>query len=315
MQENEIIEGQDFIPDSPRPAEVPVWTVLLTQFGLFILCGGLGVLLYLSVCAIFGWDATLSLHAESVWAERWQVRLQLGIAHFFAFLVSGLLTVLIFYRGSVPSRGSWPDYLKSREWPGMGTIALGILLMAVSVPLVLYSLNLNQQIPLPETLKLAEAEATEALKGLLQMDGFAEFFANIIIIALLPALGEELVFRGVVQQQLMRRIAQPWVAILLSGIIFSAAHFQFEGFLPRMLMGFLLGWLYWKTNNFWVPVCAHFFNNAIQVIGQYLYAKEVSTLDLEKDIQVPWQFAAVSGFMVWAVMRLIRQAQKPSPSP
>jgi membrane protease YdiL (CAAX protease family) len=105
----------------------------------------------------------------------------------------------------------------------------------------------------------------------------------------------------------MRRIANPWVAMLVSSVVFSAAHFQFEGFLPRMLLGFLLGWLYWKTRNFWVPVAGHFFNNGMQVIGQYLFRKDLSTVDLEKDIQVPWEFAAISIFMVWAVTRLIGQ--------
>lgn len=283
--------------------------VLLAQLGLLIFCSGIGVLLYFFVCAIAGWDASLALQADSPLAERWQVRVQLGLVHFFCFVVSGGLTVWIFYRGITQARTSWPDYLQSRHWPHWTQLSLGILLMAVSLPLVLYSLNLNQEIPLPEIFKTAEAQAAEALKGLLQMDNLAELLANLFLIALLPAVGEELVFRGVVQQQLMRRIANPWVAILVSAVVFSAAHFQFEGFLPRVLLGFLLGWLYWRTHNFWVPVACHFFNNGIQVVGQYLYGKEVSAIDLEKDVQVPWEFAVISAFMVWAVMLLIGQTQ------
>lgn len=177
--------------------------------------------------------------------------------------------------------------------------------MAVSMPLVLYVLNFNQQLPLPELFKSAGEQAEEALKGLLHMDNVAELLANITIVALLPALGEELVFRGVVQQQLMRRISNPWLAILIASAIFSAAHFQFDGFLPRMMLGYLLGWLYWQTRNFWVPVVGHFFNNGMQVLGQYLYGKEISSVDLEKDIQVPWEFAAISAFMIWVVVRLM----------
>jgi membrane protease YdiL (CAAX protease family) len=74
-----------------------------------------------------------------------------------------------------------------------------------------------------------------------------------------------------------------------------------------MLLGFLLGWLFWKTQNFWVPVLAHFFNNGLQVVGQYLYGKEVSSVDLEQDIQVPWPFALISLFLVWVTMRFIWQ--------
>jgi membrane protease YdiL (CAAX protease family) len=133
----------------------------------------------------------------------------MGLGHFFMFLVSGALTVWIFYRGITQTQTSWPDYLQTRQWPRLTTLLLGILLMAASMPLVLYSLNINQQIPLPEFFKTAELQAAETLKGLLQMEHAGELLANLVIIALLPALGEELVFRGVVQQQLMRRIANP----------------------------------------------------------------------------------------------------------
>jgi membrane protease YdiL (CAAX protease family) len=310
MQENELIEAQDLPATAPQLPEPRVRMVLLAQLGLFVFCAGIGVFLYKFICALAGWEVLTTLVEGSPIAERWQVRLYMGLGHFFMFLVSGALTVWIFYRGITQTQTSWPDYLQTRQWPRLTTLLLGILLMAASMPLVLYSLNINQQIPLPEFFKTAELQAAEALKGLLQMEHAGELLANLVIIALLPALGEELVFRGVVQQQLMRRIANPWVAILVSAMVFSAAHVQFEGFLPRMLLGFLLGWLYWRTRSFWVPVVGHFFNNGIQVLGQYLYGKELSSVDLEKDIQVPWEFAAVSAFMVWAVMRLIGQTVK-----
>jgi membrane protease YdiL (CAAX protease family) len=310
MQENELLDEHDFLPVAPSLPEPRVRLVLLTQIGLMVFCSGIGVMLYYLICLIAGWDTSAALSADSSAAERWQVRLQLGLTHLFGFLVAGGVTVWIFYRGITQTQISWPDYLQSRRMPRFTELSLGILLMAVSMPLVLYSLTLNQQLPLPEFFKVAGEQAEEALKGLLHMDNWAELLVNLVLIALLPALGEELVFRGVVQQQLMRRIANPWVAMLISAAIFSAAHFQFDGFLPRMLLGFLLGWLYWRTRNFWVPVVGHFFNNGLQVVGQYLYGKEISSIDLEKDVQVPWEFAAISVFMTWAVMRLIGQLYK-----
>ncbi|MFN0215017.1 MAG: lysostaphin resistance A-like protein [Saprospiraceae bacterium] len=304
MQENDLLNQQDFSQAAPNLPEHRVRLVLLAQFGLMILCSGIGLTLYLFICNIAGWDSSLSLHADSPIAERWQVRLQLGLGHFFGFLVAGGVTVWVFYRGITQAATSWPDYLQTRQWPRWTELFLGILLMGVSLPLVLYSLSINQLLPLPDFFEEASKQAEEALKGLIIMDNWAELLANILIIALLPALGEELVFRGVVQQQIMRRIANPWIAILISSVVFSAAHFQFDGFIPRMLLGFLLGWLYWKTRNFWVPVAGHFFNNGLLVVGQYLYSKGMISIDLEKDIQVPWEFATISAFMVWAVMRL-----------
>ncbi len=313
MQENELLDEHDFPPVTPALPEPRARLVLLSQIMLMVIGSGIGVMLYYIICLIAGWDPSVMLNADSAAPARWQVRLQLGLTHLFGFLVAGSVTVWIFYRGITQTQTSWSDYLQSRRWPRGTELLLGILLMAVSMPLVLYSLTINQQLPLPELFKLAGEQSGEALKGLLHMDNWAELLVNIILIALLPALGEELVFRGIVQQQLMRRIANPWVAILVSAAVFSAAHFQFDGFLPRMLLGFLLGWLYWRTRNFWVPVAGHFFNNGLQVVGQYLYGKEVSSIDLEKDIHVPWEFAAISAFMVWAVMRLIRQLYKKQP--
>ena len=235
MEENTLIEEQDFMPQPPSLPEPRVRLVLLAQIGLMIFCSGIGVMLYYMICILAGWDPSMALHADSPLAERWQMRMQLGLTHMFGFLVAGSVTVWIFYRGITQTQVSWPDYLKARQRPPWSELLLGILLMAVSMPLVLYTLSLNQQFPLPEMFKTVGNQAEEALKGLLHMDSVAELLANITLVALLPALGEELVFRGVVQQQLMRRIANPWVAILVSAAIFSAAHFQFDGFLPRML--------------------------------------------------------------------------------
>jgi hypothetical protein len=307
MQENEISTGADLdqkMPDLPQP---PAWMVLLTQFGLFLLGGGTSVFVYIAICAVLGWDASLALHESSPMTDRWQVRLQLGLGHVLGFLVSGWLTVWLFYRSITLKRPDWTDYLKIRQLPAPGAVLLGVLLMIAAMPLILYTLQINQQLPLPEMFTAAEAQAETALKGLLQMENMTELLANLVLIALLPALGEELVFRGVLQQQLMRSMKNPVAAILLSAAVFSAVHVQFEGFIPRMALGFLLGWLFWRSGNFWIPVICHFFNNGIQVVGQYLYHQRVSTIDLEKDISVPWEFAAISAFLVWVIMRLIHK--------
>lgn len=284
-----------------RPAEPRVRIVLLTQFGLCVL--GVGIFQIISL--LVGWGDAPMLSADAAAAERWQARLQLGLGHLFAFGVAGFLTVWLFYRNITRSGPDWRDYLQVRHRPALHVVGLTVLLMAVSLPLVLFLLNINQLIPFPEPFKIAEEQTAGMLKGLLNMEHWSELLGNLTIIALLPAIGEEIVFRGVVQQQLMRRTANPWTALVLSAAVFSFFHFQFDGFLPRLLLGFLLGWLYWKTQNFWVPAIAHFFNNALQVVGQYLYGKEMSTVDLEQDIQVPWFAAAISLFMVLVAMRLI----------
>lgn len=294
-----------------KPDEPKVRFVLLVQFGLCLAMALLGAMLYGVIAMATGWGTGLmegqfSAHATA--AERWQMRTMLGLSHLTTFLLAGFATVWLFYRSNVRGMPDWRDYLRIRRFPGWTKLGLALLLMIVSTPLVLYSYNINKALPLPESFRLMEAQTTEALKGLLIMDSPLELLGNLAIIAFLPALGEELVFRGVLQQQLMRRIANPWVALLLSAAVFSFIHFQFEGFLPRMLLGLFLGWLYWRTQNFWIPVTAHFFNNGLQVAGQYLYAKQISAVDLEQDIEVPWFAALISALLIWGVIRLIRKS-------
>lgn len=303
-------ELNDNFEPAGRPADKPgaprVRVVLLTLIGMFIICMGI----YQVIALAAGWSDAPMLRADATSAERWMTRLQLGLGHFLSFSVSGFLTVWLLYRNLTREGPDWRDYLGVRRMPDPRLAGLSILLMAVSLPLVLFLLNINQLIPLPESLKIAEDQTNEAIKGLLHMENAGEFLANLVIIALLPAIGEELMFRGVIQQQLMRRIASPWVGLVISAAIFSFAHFQFEGFLPRMLLGLILGWLYWRTRNFWIPVIAHFFNNGLQVVGQYLYGKDMSSVDLEKDVQVPWFVALLSAFLVLTTIRQINSTIK-----
>lgn len=311
MEENKDLPPDHTALSTPLPSSSegpPVRMVLGMQLLFSLLFVMLGQMVFTVVALLAGWDVEAvsgGIGADASPAERWQLRLMLGLNHVFMFIAAGSLTVWMFYRGTHRGLPRWADYLQIRQSPPPLTTGLATLLMLCSMPLVLYLLQVNKALPLPEAFRLMEDNTAEMLKGLLQMDSPAELLANLVIIALLPALGEELVFRGVLQQQLMRRMTSPWAAMALSAAVFSAVHLQFEGFLSRWLLGMVLGWLFWRSRNLWVPVAAHFFNNAFQVLAQYAYHRQVSTVDLEQDIQVPWQAAAFSTFLVWAVARLL----------
>ncbi|MBK8555342.1 MAG: CPBP family intramembrane metalloprotease [Lewinellaceae bacterium] len=298
-------------PELPRNDRYPrVVVVLAALVGLVLLGSALGAVLSMAIGQAAGWDEALfsgSLAADAPASERWALRTILGINHLFSFVLAGWATAFFFYRNYRNERGAadWRDYLGIQQWPAVKTVILACLLMLASVPLVLFLYNINQALPIPETLRMMEDNTNEAIKGLLQMDNLAELLVNLIIIALLPAVGEELVFRGVFQKQLHRRIANPWVVIVLAGAVFSAIHLQFEGFLPRWMLGITLGWLYWRTGNLWVSMAAHFFNNAIQVVAQYLYSRELSTVDLEQDISMPWYGATLSLILFLYLMQQI----------
>lgn len=305
---------------APRPPAGPkVRQVLMAQLAFCILGSLLGALVFQAIAIACGWDVDAlrsTFSADAPPGQVWQMRFLLALSHLFTFVLAGWATVRVFYPINDFSRSwrlDWPSYLGGRQWPSGSVLGTGILIMLASLPAVLFSYTINKLVPLPEWVHQMENDTTEALKALLRMNGPLELLANLSLLAVLPAIGEELVFRGVLQRQLMRRIANPYTAILISAAIFSFVHFQFEGFLPRWLLGILLGWLYWRTGNFWVPVFAHFVNNALQVLGQYLYSKDLSNVNFEQDVDVPWAGALISVALLFALVRLLDR-QLPAPA-
>lgn len=153
----------------------------------------------------------------------------------------------------------------------------------------------NQQLPLPDWADSMEGEAAEMIKGILVMDTTAEFLLTLFVVAVLPAVGEELVFRGIVQQQLERAAGNPVAAIWMAAFIFSAFHLQFAGFLPRMLLGAGLGYLFLWTRSLWVPITAHFFINGMQIAGQYIQKNALAESAVE---EVNWWATALSVLLI-----------------
>lgn len=299
-----------------QPTEAKVRIVLLFTIAAAIIGSILGAMLLYSIAALMGWEMTAlpnSLPADAPPLQRWQIRVLLGISHITTFILAGGAVVALFYRRFVPENPphrwlTWRHYLGIHRLPSLRDLGLGILAMIVSAPLVLYAYELNRMFPLPEIVRQMEQQTNTTLQALLNMETPWELIANLVLIAFLPAVGEELMFRGILQQQLMRRLMPAWAALILSAAIFSFIHFQFEGFLPRMLLGFVLGWVYWRTHNLWVPVTAHFFNNAAQVAGQYLYKQKISEVNLEEDISVPWYVALFSLLTLIAVLRTFKRS-------
>ena len=122
--------------------------------------------------------------------------------------------------------------------------------------------------------------AIAATEQMLTVDTIGGLLFNLVVIALIPAIGEELTFRGVLQQGLTRRM-NPHVAILLSAAIFSFIHFQFSGFLPRMFLGMLLGYLFYTSGSLWTCMLMHFLNNGSAVVVYYLNHKGIINVDVD----------------------------------
>jgi membrane protease YdiL (CAAX protease family) len=164
-------------------------------------------------------------------------------------------------------------------------------------------------IPMPNFLVEMEEGTSEMVRNLLLAEQPHELWFNLLTIAVIPAIGEELIFRGILQKKLDEQLKNPHLAIWLAALIFSAIHMQFQGFLSRMLLGGILGYMYHWTGNLWVPIFAHLVNNAVQIIGQYFFQKGMIETNIDRAIlDVNWVMTlvafAVVGVLSFAMKKL-----------
>jgi membrane protease YdiL (CAAX protease family) len=108
--------------------------------------------------------------------------------------------------------------------------------------------------------------------------------------AVLPAVGEEMLFRGGLQNFLTRATRSPWLSIIIVSGLFSLIHFSFFGFLPRLFLGLVLGAIFFYTQNLWLAVFAHFLNNAFAVTAMYVYVRQGKRMEqaMNDDVVSYW---------------------------
>lgn len=165
------------------------------------------------------------------------------------------------------------SYLSLVRPSNSGYWVAGVVIMMVAIPLSQWLGVLNRNISFPPDMarwmQEAEDEISRTMKGVLSQRTPLDLIANLIFIALLAGVGEELLFRGVIQRLLTRIFKSPWAAIIVTAALFSAVHLQFYGFFPRLLLGILLGATFWYSGSLWVAIAAHFIYDALLVILAY----------------------------------------------
>jgi len=156
---------------------------------------------------------------------------------------------------------------------------LGFLIVVVGLPLVDKIIALNESIVLPEWLGRSiidemESDATETTKSILGTPSIQGLWLNLLILAIVPALSEEMFFRGALLR-LLKNSSLGWHgAIWVSALLFSIIHLQFYGFFPRLLLGALFGYMAYWSGSIWVPILAHFAHNAIYLLLWTFYQSE-----------------------------------------
>lgn len=164
----------------------------------------------------------------------------------------------------------------------------GIIALVALLPIVGVVNEWNQAISLPDFLapleawmREAEDMATQLQERFLSGTSYLDLFVNIVVMAITPAICEEFLFRGVIQNQLEKWFKNEHVAVWVAAIIFSAIHFQFYGFFPRMILGAALGYLLVYGKSLWLPIIAHALNNSMAVVAAW----GANRLDIVKQVE------------------------------
>lgn len=242
------------------------------------ICQFVLVLLGLALCGLFVTTSLglLPLHGNAL---QWTIFAGQNIL---AFIIPSLLMWRICFRTS-PLKA-----LEAEDAPSPQMIGIALMIYFAGMPLLNQIVYWNQEMHLPEFLssfeewsRNMEKLAEEQTKGLLNTTSLFPTVMNLLVIGILTGIGEEFFFRGALQRGLAWCGINPHAAIWTSAIIFSAVHFQFYGFVPRMLLGAFFGYLFWWSGNIWVNAFAHALNNSLVIISTWCINKGLVSEELD----------------------------------
>lgn len=287
--------------DTSLPRNFPLGieiTALAMVFLISNLIGGLLVILLESQTGFSIRDTDSSVLV----ANRAALRMLLFLSNAFMFMVPAVVFSILLYRKK------WLVSVKAHRRPSFLSIPIALLAILASVGIVAYSFELNSMIPLPDWMLESEQNSQNLIVAALTMNHWSELLTNLMVVALIPAIGEEWVFRGILQDRLSLKLKNEHIAVWVAAILFSAVHMQFEGFLPRMLLGAILGYMFVWSGSLWLPIIAHFFNNAYQVVSYFFKqnAGNGEEIDLSQMPEVAGWQALLSLVGVVGLMLVLR---------
>jgi membrane protease YdiL (CAAX protease family) len=306
-----ITTFQDYIPKQQTPKKQPI-----SYFGQLALLIGLtggglivaGILSLIVFFAMKGGGSFSSLtESEMLKPENANINkvIQL-VSTLFLFFTPAFLFALIV-------SGKPFTYLGFNKKISIKQLGLVILVACTGLFLSGALGEINQLIPISKGARTyfqtLEDKYIDQMLSMMQLKSFADYIIGLIIIALAPAFLEELFFRGALQNLLTKWTEKPWLAIAITSVVFSAIHFSYFGFLPRAMLGAVLGLLFYYSKSIWPSILAHFLNNAIavsQIYGLSLAGKidKKALLELDKTQLVGWQIAllgivSATAMIVW----------------
>jgi len=256
-------------------------------------------------------DAAQSITPENIALVKYfQIVNQVGV-FFIPVLVFSLLTT-----------DNITGYLRLNHFPQISSTAIVIILIFSILPFIHWLSQINETMHLPdflnrieEWMKQSEEKNMKLTEAFLSTTTLSGLFVNLIMIGVLAAIGEELLFRSVLIRLFREWTGNVHVAVFLSAVVFSAFHLQFFGFLPRFLLGLIFGYLFVWSGSVWLPVVAHFINNASAVVVYYLVNTghlQTRAEDFGATTNIPLIVASFAGSVLLLVLiRFIELKKQP----
>ncbi len=239
-------------------------------------------------------------------------------------LAQAFLTIMLFIMPSVLvavlSKRRVLEYLQMDSFPTFASIFLSIGIIILGAPLINLSAEINALIKNIDGLSEVyswmhekEKQLEEISINLLSGKNLFDLLINLIVLALLPALGEEMLFRGVIQRFLIKITKISHIGIIITAFLFSAIHFQFLTFLPRFILGLYLGYIFYWSGCLWVPILAHFANNAT-IVFLYYFIEQKEILEKVENIgaseHIQWVPVFISATLVISGLYLFYWREK-----
>lgn len=267
--------------------------------GFFILIGLwlggfiLGSLMAIPVWTIMAKGSLMTMNTDMLKPENVNaVRVIQVITTFVAFFLPAYFTALILNRKPLKLLGF------TKKFDGkQSLLVLAIMFFGALTAGALG--QLNEMIPLPAKLatffRNMEDQYAAQVEAITNMKTLGDYIISLIMIALLPAIFEETFFRGGMQNLLTRSVKAPWVAIILTSVIFSAIHLSYYGFMARICLGIVLGLIYYYSQSLWLSIIAHCFNNAIAVTQMYILLQQGKSVKEAMNDKLPlwWGLVAI----------------------
>lgn len=279
---------------------------VLAFIGIVFICSLIGSKL-LVACGLIGgvdltsdFDVFLAIEDPSM---KPFIKAGIGLNHLFMFTISAIAFAYWM------KRKAWQTYFQDEDIDA-SLITKFVILLFVAYPIIIASAVVLEGIDLPLWVDSMDQDSIDSLMNILKMDGIVDLLVNLLIVAILPAIGEELLFRGVVQNELLGKIEDHHVAIFIASMIFSGVHMQVQGFLPKLVIGLILGYAYYWSKSIWVPIILHFINNSIPTIMLYLTGDMAEAL--ESQAETPETFKLVIGviiscFLCYLIIKIIHK--------